>query len=146
MNRDPNHSKKEKILIQFIKFGIVGFSNTLLGLSIYYLFIFINKNFYQIGNIVGWLISVAWSCYWNNRFVFTQEKNGWILLLKRLGKSYISYGISLILSVILLYLQVEILKWSETLAPIVNLLITIPLNFLMNKYWTFKTESEIKNE
>ena len=102
--------QEKKSLVQFIKFGIVGVSNTILGLSIYYLFIWINKDLYQIGNIVGWLISVAWSCYWNNRFVFTQEKNGWRLLLKRLGKSYISYGVSLLLSIILLYIQVEILK------------------------------------
>ena len=134
--------KEKKSLIQFIKFGIVGVSNTILGLSIYYLFIWINKDLYQVGNVVSWIISVAWSCYWNNRFVFAQEKNGWNLLLKRLGKSYVSYGISLLLSIILLYIQVEILKWSETIAPLVNLLITIPLNFLMNKYWTFKVESE----
>ena len=138
--------QEKKSLVQFIKFGIVGVSNTILGLSIYYLFIWINKDLYQIGNIVGWLISVAWSCYWNNRFVFTQEKNGWRLLLKRLGKSYISYGVSLLLSIILLYIQVEILKWSERIAPLVNLLITIPLNFIMNKYWTFKIESEEKHE
>ncbi len=136
--------KENKSLIQFIKFGIVGVSNTLLALSIYYFFIWINKSLYQIGNIVGWLISVAWSCYWNNRFVFSLEQNGWKLLLKRLGKSYISYGISFILSVILLYIQIEILNWSEIIAPIVILSITIPLNFLMNKYWTFKVESEGK--
>ncbi len=134
--------KEKKSLIQFIKFGIVGVSNTILGLSIYYLFIWINKDLYQVGNVVSWIISVAWSCYWNNRFVFAQKKNGWNLLLKRLGKSYVSYGISLLLSIILLYIQVEILKWSETIAPLVNLLITIPLNFVMNKYWTFKVESE----
>lgn len=136
--------KEKKSLIQFIKFGIVGISNTILGLSIYYLFIWINKDLYQVGNVVSWIISVAWSCYWNNRFVFAQEKNGWNLLLKRLGKSYVSYGISLLLSIILLYIQVEILKWSEIIAPLVNLSITIPLNFIMNKYWTFKVESEVK--
>lgn len=146
MNIRLSDLKEKKSLIQFIKFGIVGISNTILGLSIYYLFIWINKDLYQVGNVVGWLISVAWSCYWNNRFVFAQEKNGWQLLLKRLGKSYVSYGVSLLLSIILLYIQVEILKWSETIAPLINLLITIPLNFLMNKYWTFKVESEEKHE
>jgi len=33
---------------------------------------------------------------------------------------------------------VEIAGIPETLAPILNLCITIPLNFLVNKYWTFK--------
>lgn len=145
MNIKLSDFKEKKSLIQFIKFGIVGISNTILGLSIYYLFIWINKDLYQVGNVVGWLISVAWSCYWNNKFVFTQGKNGWKLLLKRLGKSYISYGVSLLLSIILLYIQIETLKWSERIAPLVNLLITIPLNFIMNKFWTFRVESEAKS-
>jgi putative flippase GtrA len=145
MNIKLSDFKEKKSLIQFIKFGIVGISNTILGLSIYYIFVWINKDLYQVGNVVGWLISVAWSCYWNNKFVFTQEKNGWKLLLKRLWKSYISYGVSLLLSIILLYIQIETLKWSERIAPLVNLLITIPLNFIMNKFWTFRVESEAKS-
>ena len=117
--------KNKKSLVQFVKFGIVGVTNTILGLTIYYLFIYINKDLYQVGNIVGWLISVAWSCYWNNRFVFTQEENGWKLLLKRLGKSYVSYGLTLIISIVLLHILVEIFKWSEKIVPIVCLIITI---------------------
>ena len=136
--------KNKKSLVQFVKFGIVGVTNTILGLTIYYLFIYINKDLYQVGNIVGWLISVAWSCYWNNRFVFTQEENGWKLLLKRLGKSYVSYGLTLIISIVLLHILVEIFKWSEKIVPIVCLIITIPLNFIMNKFWTFKIDNETK--
>ncbi|MEG2931919.1 MAG: GtrA family protein [Ruthenibacterium sp.] len=27
---------------------------------------------------------------------------------------------------------------SEWIAPVINLVITIPLNFILNKFWTFK--------
>ena len=50
--------KDKESLIQFIKFGIVGVTNTLLGLFIYYIFVLINKEWYQLGNVVSWLISV----------------------------------------------------------------------------------------
>ncbi len=127
---------------QFIKFGIVGVTNTFIGLLVYYVFVYVNKNWYQIGNITGWLVSVAWSCYWNNRFVFSQEQNSGKQMLKRLGKSYVSYGATFILTVLLLHLEIEWYKWSEKIAPLVNLIITIPLNYLLNKHWTFKVESE----
>ncbi len=137
---------RQKSLIQFIKFGIVGVTNTFIGLGIYYIFVLINKNWYQIGNIIGWLASVAWSCYWNNRFVFSQEQNSRKQMLKRLGKSYVSYGFTFFLTVLLLHLEIEWWKWSEKIAPLVNLIITIPLNFLLNKYWTFKVERNRNNE
>lgn len=129
--------KDKESLIQFIKFGIVGVTNTLLGLFIYYIFVLINKELYQLGNVVGWLISVAWSCYWNNKYVFTQKQNSKEQWLKRLMKSYVSYGSTFLFTVFLLHAEIEWWHWSEKISPIANLLITIPLNFILNKFWTF---------
>ena len=63
------HFRKENI-IQFIKFGIVGVSNTLLSYVIYLLSIFVlgelnilqNVDYY-IGNVLSFVISVLWSCF-----------------------------------------------------------------------------------
>ena len=138
-----NKNSNSTITQQFIKFGIVGVSNTVIGLLIYYIFLWFDKSLYQVGNAVGWIVSVAWSCYWNNRLVFTQEQNSFMQMIKRLLKSYVSYGGTFLLSIIL-HAEIEWWKWSEKIAPIVNLLVTIPLNFLLNKYWTFKIEQEVK--
>ena len=43
-----------------------------------------------------------------------------------------------ILSNVLLWIEVTFFSVSKTIAPIVNLLVTIPLNFIINKLWTFK--------
>ncbi len=121
--------------IQFLKFGIVGLSNTVLGLAIYYLFLYINKDLYIVGHIVGWFVSVFNAFYWNNKYVFKlEQRNIWKTLLK----TYISYGSSFLLATGLLVAQVEWFKISSEIAPIINLIITIPLNFLINKFWTFK--------
>ncbi|MBS1467008.1 MAG: GtrA family protein, partial [Subdoligranulum sp.] len=37
-----------------------------------------------------------------------------------------------------LWIEVTFFSVSKTIAPIVNLLVTIPLNFIINKLWTFK--------
>lgn len=123
--------------IQFIKFGLVGVSNTAISLVVYYIFLWIDRDLYLAGNIVGWVASVANAFFWNNKYVFTSESSGWEAVIKKIGKTYLSYGATFVLSTILLYLEVEILSWSAAVSPLINLLVTIPLNFLLNKFWTF---------
>jgi len=118
--------------VQFIKFGIVGLSNTTISLGIYYIFIFISKDFYLIGNIVGFIVSVFNSYYWNSKYVFKKTTNQSFI------KTTISYGSTFVLGVILLLLMVEVLGISEIVAPLFNLLITVPVNFLLNKFWAFR--------
>ena len=124
----------KKTIKEFIQFGIVGCSNTIISLVIYYGLIAININ-YIIAYSIGFIISVLNSYYWNNKYVFKNKKNN---VKSKLLKSYIAYGATFLLSNGLLYLQVDILHLSELIAPLISLCITIPLNFLLNKYWTFK--------
>ena len=113
----------------------MGLSNTIINLAIYYLLVFLGC-YYIIANIIGFLISVLNAYYWNNKYVFARnEKNN---TPKKLLKVYISYGSTFLLSNILLYLMVDIWHVSEYIAPIINLCITIPLNFILNKLWAFK--------
>lgn len=122
------------LITQFIKFGIVGVSNTLISLGIYYICVYFGCH-YIIANIVGFLISVLNAYYWNKKYVFKAEsKDRFSMLIK----TYVSYGITFVLSTVLLYIMVDILKISEYIAPIINLCITVPLNFIINKLWTFK--------
>ena len=58
------------------------------------------------------------------------KKNIWAALFK----TYVSYGFTgLILNNILSVLWVSVLHISKMLAPIINLVISIPINFFMNK-------------
>ena len=85
-------------------------------------------------NFISWALSVLNAFYWNNRFVFKNSQS-W---KKALLKTYASYGLSLLVSTALLYVQVELIGVSEKVAPLITLLITVPMNFLMNKFWTFR--------
>ena len=134
------HNREEffTVLWQFIKFGIVGVSNTLISLAIYYIFVFISKDLYLWGQVVGWVVSVFNAFFWNNKYVFRSEKTGFRAVLKRLLKTYLTYGATFLLTTVLLYLEVDVWHMSELIAPLINLLISIPLNFLLNKFWAFK--------
>lgn len=131
-------------LLQFLMFGIVGITNTVISYVLNILVLLTMRPLgvswdYVIGNIVSFVLSVLWSFYWNNRFVFTLEqgkhrKVGYVLL-----KTYISYGFTgIVLNNVLSWLWISILGISKYIAPLINLIISVPLNFIINKFWAFK--------
>ncbi len=138
--------KKWKEVLQIIKFGIVGLSNTVLGYIIYVVALkileklsFPQKADYIAAQCIMFFLTVLWSFYWNNKWVFKDTKGNGRNILLALFKSYCSYAMtSLILSALLLILWVDVLGVSKYIAPILTLLITIPLNFLIQKKWIFK--------
>lgn len=127
---------------QFIKFGLVGVSNSLIALLVYYLVLWLAPALYWMGNALGWVVSVGNSFYWNNKYVFRGSGSGVAGLLRKLGRTYLSYGATFFLGAALLCLEVELLRWPKEIAPICNMAVTIPLNFLLNKFWAFRETRE----
>lgn len=134
-----NKEDLKKLIVQFVKFGIVGVSNTLISLAIYYILVYFNCN-YIVANTLGFIISVLNAYYWNNKYVFKskEEETGKKHKVKKLVKVYMSYGVTFVLSTVLLYVMVDVMHISEYIAPILNLCVTVPINFVMNKLWAFK--------
>jgi len=130
-----NRSTWNAIIRQFIKFGIVGVSNTLISLAIYYIFLFISKELYLVGYTAGFVVSVLNAYFWNNKYVFKKSEKG---NTKPLIKTFIAYGSTFLLGIVLLKVMVDFLGISKFIAPIINLLVTIPINFLLNKFWAFR--------
>ncbi len=127
-------------LVQFVEFCVVGLSNTLISYIVYAIFVLLNWN-YIAGSIVGFVVSVTNSFYWNNKYVFKEENGERRSIIKTYVKTFLSYAVTgLVLANILLVIWVEILHFPELLGPIVNLIITIPINFILNKLWAFKNK------
>ena len=125
-------------LFQFVKFGIVGLSNTLISYVVYVVFVALGIH-YLVASLVGFFASVINAYYWNNKYVFQNEQGEQRVWWKAFLKTVASYaGTGIVLNNILLILWVEVAGLPEMLGPVVNLFITIPLNFLLNKYWAFK--------
>lgn len=137
--------------IQFIKFGIVGLSNTVIGYGIYVVSLYIFRKFSLFANtdiyvaqFVMFVLSVLWSFYWNKKRVFVKSKEN---IFKSLVKTYITYGFTtFLLSEVLLVLWVRVFNINEYIAPIFSLVITVPLNFIIQKFWVFRDIKESKSE
>lgn len=124
-----------KNLFQFVKFGIVGASNTLISYIIYVILVRMHVH-YIAASAAGFVVSVINSFYWNNRYVFRNKEAG--VWWKKLMRTFIAYaGTGLVLANILLFVWVDCMHIHKLVAPIINLLITVPLNFVINKYWAF---------
>ena len=94
---------------------------------------------YLIAQIAAFVISVLWSFYWNSKMVFTLEEGKERSVWKALIKTFIAYSFTgLFLNSILLFLWVRVFSISEFIAPLINLVVSVPLNFIINKFWAFR--------
>lgn len=156
-------SNKKKLFIQFIKFGLVGVLNTLVNYVVYALVIYImGMDYYILANVLGFLISVLHAYAWQTKLVFKEDENAqhrvwWQVLLK----TYVAYSFTgLILNNLLLLFWLEVVDISRFmqplleiaqkmgiimtgkematyLAPFLNMAVSIPLNFVINKFWAY---------
>ena len=134
----------KKDLIQFVKFGIVGVTNTVISYLLNIATLKLLENYhvswdYVAGNLVAFFLSVLWSFYWNNKYVFSEKDGEKRNIGLTLLKTYISYGFTgIILTNALSYVWIRCLGISKYISPILNLIISVPLNFILNKKWAFK--------
>lgn len=145
-----NATQKIENLTQFVMFGIVGISNTVISYLINILVLTLLRPYrvsldYVVGNIVAFILSVLWSFYWNNRFVFIQKEGQHRNLWKTLLKTYFAYGFTgIIINNILSWLWVTIFHISKYIAPLINMVISVPLNFIINKLWAYGENGDPK--
>ena len=130
-------AEKRRIYLQFIGFCLVGVTNFVVNYVVYaFCLKVIGFNAY-ISAVFSFIISVLNAYLWNNQFVFSGEKkHHWI---RNLLRTYVSYGITgLLLTEVLLYVEIDLLGINALLAPVINLVITTPINFALNKFWAFE--------
>ena len=63
-----------KALIQFLKFCVVGLSNTVISLAVYYIILYFGAH-YVIASILSFIISVLNAYYWNYKYVFNTKSD-----------------------------------------------------------------------
>lgn len=149
---EPTEEQRDS-LMQFVKFGLVGVWNTVFSYAITVVCllsfkrsgtlqfeVFATPAAVYVSNIIAFIISVFVSFLLNNKFVFTLEKGQSRSFGKALFKSYLSYGFTgIILNNILAFVWVGLCGIPELIAPLISLVIAIPINFFMNKLWAFKS-------
>ena len=159
-----------EVVVQFIKFGLVGVTNTCVSWVVYFIFnTFLFPGIWIIGSVASWIVSVLWAFFLQNIFVFredkTKQKRVW---WQTLIKTYISYAFTglLLNNLLLLFWTKGIdvsghfgwlfdilenmklgavaryLSDSSNLGWFLNMIISIPLNFIINKFWAYRQKKK----
>ena len=130
-------------MVQVALFALVGFSSALVNLGVYNLILWGLRSLgvffgfdFLIAQFFGFVISVAWAFFFNRRYVFRAPGAPW---KESLIKVYIAYSLTGIgLSSLLSLLWVYVFEIPKEVLSILNDCLCFPVNFLLNKYWSFR--------
>lgn len=128
---------------QFLKFGLVGLTNSVISYTINVLSLLALKPLkwnhdYIVANVLAFGLSVLWSYNLNSRLVFKEEEGEVRSKGKTLLKTYASYAFSgIVLNNLLGTLWIQVIGISKFISPLINLIITVPTNFILNKFWAY---------
>ena len=138
-------------LVQFIQFGLVGVSNTLISYGIemlcyYVLFAAVSWGDnvrIAVTSVLAFAVSVTNSYYWNNRYVFGNGSRKTALQhLRAYLRTVICYGVTGLVIAPLLKMWLSGVGVPYWIASLGSLAVTIPLNYLLNRFWAFGKEKE----
>ena len=130
-------------MVQVFLFALVGFSSALVNLGIYNLALWglrtlsLFSSFdFLLAQFLGFVISVAWAFFFNRRYVFRVPGAPW---KESLLKVYIVYSITGIgLSSLLSLFWIYVCALPKEVVTILNDCLCFPVNFVLNKYWSFR--------
>lgn len=127
--------KEAIIIIQFIKFGMVGIINTLITVVSFNVLVFINMN-YLIANCIAYFLGVINSYLLNSKFVFHETRNK-----DNMVKFLIVNILVLGFNSLILYVGVNDLHINVSISQIISMILGTFLNFILNKVWVFKSKA-----
>jgi putative flippase GtrA len=124
------------VFIQFIKFSLVGVLNTAIHYGVFYVLYSVGEFYYLLASGVGFCVAVTHS-YILNKF-WTFKRRG-----SRVREEFIKFFIVNIFSLAInlsgMAIFVELLAVQPPIAQMITIGLTLVINFLGNKFWTFRT-------
>jgi len=122
------------VLVQFVKFGIVGISNTLITFAVYTLLLEVFGVWYLAASAIGFLVGATNGFLLNRRWTFADHV-GDSLTPVRWG---IVQTAGLGMNLGLLYLLVHDAGIDELIAQALATVAVTVSTFLVNRAWTFR--------
>jgi putative flippase GtrA len=135
----PSRGLRAPVLVQFVKFGIVGVSNTLLTFVVY---IVLLKGFgvwYLAASAVGFAVGATNGFLLNRRWTFREHVGDALTPVRWAIVQSCGLGIN----EGLLYLFVHDAHIDKLLAQVFATAVVTVTTFLVNRAWTFRTHSPV---
>ena len=125
---------KHKSLIQFVKFGIVGISNTLLTALIIWILLKVVHCSDYFSNFVGYIAGLLNSFIWNRKWTFESKTK----VSATFFKFILTFAICYFLQLGNLYLLLHFTHIDSYICQLLSIVVYTIINFILNKNYTFK--------
>src|ERR1039457_2053268 len=135
----PARRLRAPVLVQFVKYGIVGVSNTLLTFAVYTLLLKGFGVWYLAASAIGFVVGAVNGFLLNRRWTF-REHVGDALTPVRWGVVQ-TFGLGLNLG--LLYVFVHDADLDKLLAQAFATIIVTVITFSVNRAWTFRVHAPV---
>lgn len=145
---DRENGNIEEGFIRFAKFCVAGMTNTLVGYCIYCICLVILKRTdlkplmdmsYAVAQTMSFFITGLWTYFQNNCYVFIKKGKSQEFKLITLLRTYAAYAFTgLVLNIVLLHIWISIFSINEFIAPVINIIIGVPINYIITKHWVYK--------
>jgi putative flippase GtrA len=130
--------RRAAILVQFVKFGIVGVSNTLLTFLIYTLLLKVFGVWYLLASAIGFAAGAVNGFLLNRRWTF----RGHVGDARTPLRWTVVQSCGLGLNEALLYLWVDGIGLDKLLGQVFAIVVVTTTTFLANRAWTFRMHGE----
>lgn len=127
------------VLVQFIKFGIVGVSNTLLTLVVYTVLLKVFGVWYLAASAIGFIVGATNGFLLNRRWTF-RDHVGDALTPVRWA---IVQSAGLAINEAMLYVLVHDAKLDKLLAQVCATALVTVTTFFANRAWTFRVHTPV---
>ncbi len=138
----PHRRASPHVLVQFVKFGIVGVSNTLLTLAVYTVLLKVFGVWYLAASAIGFAVGATNGFLLNRRWTF-REHVGDALTPVRWGVVQ-SGGLGI--NEALLYLLVHDGHLDKLVAQVCATAVVTVTTFIVNRAWTFRVHTPVATD
>ncbi|CUU68061.1 GtrA family protein [Campylobacter hyointestinalis subsp. hyointestinalis] len=120
---------------EITKFAIVGIINTIIGLTIIYVLIYLRFNDYT-ANLFGYVIGIFFSYILNKFYVFNNLRNN--INFKEIIIFIIIFIFSYLMNIVILNISLN--YFTSYVAQFFAIFVYTIFNFILNKFITFKNK------
>jgi putative flippase GtrA len=127
------------LILQFVKFGIVGVSNTLISFAVYTLLLKVFGVWYVAASGIGFAVGAVNGFLWNRAWTFRGHVGDALTPVRW----FVVQSCGLLIDLGLVYVFVDGVGLDELFGQAVTTAIVTVLTFFVNRAWTFREHTPV---
>jgi putative flippase GtrA len=130
----PKAKLNPALIAQFVKFGIVGISNTLLTLAVYTALLKGFDMWYLAASAIGYAVGMVNGFVWNSKWTFRGHAGDALTPVRW----FVVQGCGLVADLGLVFLFVHNVGLDKLLGQVCTTAVVTVFTFIANRAWTFR--------